>query len=213
MSVRLPLLVITATLLLAMFPAQARIGDSRSGLESRLRGEGNAIPVTDERVFNQLMRHASFRQHLPDDEEKIEVAIYYKKTNDDRAFGSELVNENDRPIENPDGWLLYVVYYEGRSMIELYRRSGRISDPETNGILLLNRSSASWVRSALPEAQYPHDDYEPLLGHNLHRTDYKVLANSAGNSLLIFSVGFDDFLGKLKREREQSAAPESLAGF
>jgi len=191
----------------------ARIGESRSSLENRLIEKGGAINVSNGQVYQHLLQKTPFTAALPPDDKEVTVAIYYKKADDERAFASQLLDDRDQPLKNPPGWILYVAYYQGQSMLEYYRKPGGITEAETNGILLLNRGSANWVRQKLPETENPGDDYESILPHNLHRSDYRVLANATGDGLLIFNVGFENHLGKLKREREKEAAPDSLAGF
>ncbi|MGE9294935.1 MAG: hypothetical protein ACQKBV_01405 [Puniceicoccales bacterium] len=192
--------------------AHARIGEDRSTLERRLT-EAAAVEVTDNEIIAQHLEDAPFNGLLPTDDREIQTSVYYKKADGSRAYSSNLVDDRDRPVRAPDGWIVVVVYYKGRSVLEFYKRSGGLTEPEAHGILLLNRGGANWVKEKLPKDNYPSDDYKPLLSHTLHRSDYQVLANNGRGGLTLYSVGFDQHLSDTKREREQESAPESLAGF
>ncbi|GHC10358.1 hypothetical protein [Cerasicoccus arenae] len=211
-----------AACMLAVITAHARIGESKSTIERRITA-GNRGIVIDDDIANFYLDRSPLKSAMltpnskgelvPHDDLNLSVGVYYKKVGNDRAFSSELVGRDGKPVREPDGWLLFVVYYKDRSVLEVYTRSGSINEAESNGLLAMNQASSSWVKGALPEDKYPNKDYKPLLPNNLHRTDGEMAANLNGNSIMIFMINTDDLLGKAKKERENQSAPDSLAGF
>lgn len=215
-------LIVLALITLSCLSAHARIGESRRTIENRLTQGGRGLVIDDDDLRHYYIRQAPFTALIMErvggefaihPELNLSVGVYYKTIGDERAFKSRLTQDNGRPVEHPAGWMLYVVYYKGQSVLEYYARSGSMTEAESNGILLLNQGSSNWVNDKLPEEKYPNDDYEPLLPHKFHRADGKLLANLESNGLMIFQIEVDAMLSQAKHKRESEDAPDSLAGF
>ncbi|WP_309397664.1 hypothetical protein [Cerasicoccus maritimus] len=222
---RLSLLFISLVIFSASL--HARIGESRSTVERRVTSDNRGIIIDDEDLMRHYLNQAKFKNALMGMNDRGEMAVhenldltvgvYYKVVGDDRAFESQLIQKSGRhagqPVNNPAGWLYFVVYHKGKSVLEAYRHIGGITEAEVNGLLARNQESSNWARGKLPEDQYPDKDYKPFLPQNFYRADGKVLANQDGDTLTVFMLEVDRHLSKTKQERESEDAPDSLAGF
>ncbi|MEO0794528.1 MAG: hypothetical protein AAFX93_05185 [Verrucomicrobiota bacterium] len=193
--------------------ANARVGDSRSTLERRLLTEGGAVKLLDDEVFEQHFKKSPFKDTLDPESDTYEMVLYYKTADGGKAYSSRVLDDRERPVANPDGWLIFVVYARGQSVFEAYKRSSGLTEAESNGLLLLNRGDGTWNRGTLPTDAYPSKDYKPLLKHNLFRSDNQLLAQQNGSYLVLFDVDFDAYLSRTKHEKEMEEAPNSLNGF
>lgn len=212
--------ILPVLITLSCLCADARIGDSRNSLERRITDGGRGLVLDDDlagfylqnRPFTALVLESTGGNYRVHRDLNVDVGVYYKVTGNDRAFESQLRQKNGQPVQSPDGWLLFVVYYKGSSVLEMYVRSG-MTRAEVNGILALSQGSSNWVDGKLPEDKYPNEDYKPSMPHSWHRADGKLLANQSDQGLLIYHVDVDDLLNKAKQKREGEKAPESLVGF
>jgi len=207
---------------IACLVVDARIGESRSTIERRITQGGHGLVLDDKDMIDFYLAQTPFTNVVVDRQGgeyvihsnlKLSLGAYYKLIGDGRAYESRLRGQNGQPVKEPAGWLLFVVYYNGKSVLEYYKRSAPITAAEVNGLLALNQGSSNWVREKLPQDKYPNKDYKPVLDHALHRSDGELLANPSDNALLIFHVDIDDHLSKAKHKRESEDAPDSLAGF
>ncbi|MBC2593180.1 hypothetical protein H5P28_02795 [Ruficoccus amylovorans] len=203
------LLLITAGLLAGT--AHARIGESRSSLENRLFKDrkGVKVPARDQSnwITHKSVPYRALYEFFPDG---IEEAVYYKIAEDGQATTAD-VNEN----QFPDGWMLHVVYKNGQSVFEAYRRNGAgITRYEEEAILVVNQGGSHWQRVNAKEAK------PSVFGYNLERADGQVRAQLRGNYLLVYRVEFDEVVkaGKDEADAETDAekkdeAPKSVEGF
>lgn len=224
MTCSLPrLLLAFLTLIVLTAPtAHARIGDNLSTIERRVTNGNQGLRIEDATLLAHYLSQTPLQSLVVTQDARgemvvhgdlgLSVAVYYK-TVGERAFESQLMQKNGRPVDNPPGWLLFVVFHRGQSVLEIYKRSGSITQAEINGLLSLHQGGSTWVREKLPKEKYPNDKYQPLLAHNHYREDAELLANADSSSLMIFAIGVDEHISKVKRERESAKAPDSLSGF
>lgn len=218
----LPRTFLVCSLLITAICAEARIGESRSTIERRVTDRNQGLVIDDEALMRHYINQTKFRdavltidsrgELVVHDNLDLSIGIYYKTIGGERAYESKLVQKNGKPIDNPDGWLYFVVYHKGKSVLEAYKKSGNVTNAEVNGLLSRNQGNSSWTPGKLPKEKYP-DDYEPFLPHGYYRNDLEVLANSAGDTVTVFLLEIDRHLNKTKEERENEKAPDSLSGF
>ncbi|WP_309387778.1 hypothetical protein [Cerasicoccus frondis] len=228
MSQYLPrLLTLTVCLILSSTLTEARIGESRSQVERRVTDDNRGIVIEDEALIRHYLNQTKFKDALIGVNDRGEmgvhenldltVGVYYKVVGNERAFESKLIQKEGRnagkPVDNPEGWLYFVVYHRGKSVLEAYRHLGGVTQAEINGLLARNQGGSNWARGKLPEENYPDKDYKPFLPHNFYRNDNEVLANHEGDTVTVFMLEIDRHLNKTKQERESESAPDSLAGF
>jgi hypothetical protein len=201
--------LITAVLILCS-TAQARVGESRSSLESRLLKDRTAVKVPSrlqEKLLNdRSVPYRALYEYFP---ESAEQEVYYKLSEDGQATTADL------ETTFPDGWMVHVVYLNGQSVFEAYRRNGAgITRYEEEGILMVNMGGSHWQRVN------PKDVQNTAIGCSLERTDGEVRAIRKGNFLIVYRTEFDEAVKKLQDEANaesdaeaQENAPDSLRGF
>jgi len=206
--------------LVVTFPVEARIGEPRSALESRLirqSGRGLEISDNDLEAF-YLGRSPVFGPVSALEEEKVELVLYYK-TNDDVSPSSAHLWKRDKngrrssnPKPKPDGWMLHVAYLNGVSVLEFYQRSKPLTEFETRGLLAANQGETGWV-----EGKPPADDESVLVPAvfpvNHYRKDFAVYGNLSDDSVLLFDPRLDALIHKKQTETAAEKAPASLDGF
>ncbi len=209
-------------LLLFLFAApfvEARVGESREDLERRLlRESGRGLEVTDDDLEEF---HRGRSPYFEDIQivDGVEYVIYFKINEDYKPSSSKLWmtvkkgrDEEDKPIERPEGWLLQVAYLNGTSVFERYLRSKPLTEVETNGILSVNAGSSEWVAASPPEGDESVIQPE-VFPANHHRKDLGVYANVKEDEILVFDPRLDKRIAQLKLERAKAEAPVSLDGF
>lgn len=189
---------------------QARIGESRSTLEGRLLRDRTAVKVPTKKQQN-LIGHRSvpYRQYLEYFPENAEHMLYYKPAEAERA------STDDLDDQFPEGWMLHVVYYKGRSVFEAYRRNGAaINRHERSGLLLRAKGESFWKNIG------PNDREDSAMGYSMERDDGEVRANQQGNFMIFYMPEFDlaikEQMDEEKAENDllaQETAPDSLEGF
>ncbi|WOO39793.1 hypothetical protein [Rubellicoccus peritrichatus] len=206
----LKLLTYLLFLSLCLGEAQARIGESRSTLEGRLLKDRQAIKVSS-RKLPGLIEHKSvpYRRFLEYFPESAEHMVYYKPAEGEQA------STDDLDVTFPDGWMLHVVYYKGRSVFEAYRRNGAgINRYEESGLLLRTKGESFWKNVD------GKDREETAMGYTMERDDGEIRANRQGNFMIFYMPEFDlaiktqlDEENAEADELAQEKAPDSLAGF
>ena len=225
--------------------AQARIGETQADIERRLlqqSGVGSLyVPVTQASLSNgmggrrnnggmgqgqaqgqgpgqaqgpgQRMGRrmpdvdplAAFRAYLP---VEIREVVYWKTA----------VPGN---LSGPSGWHVYVLYVNGRSVLEAYVRVvDPLIDAEVTNLLALNRGASQWKHAEGPPVPSG-------IGYDSILADGSVRAKHDGDTFLIFASKVDTYIfeqakaadeAKLQAQeaalREQQAkAPVSVSGF
>jgi hypothetical protein len=201
--------LITAVILTCTL-AQARVGESRGSLENRLLKDRTAVKVPSrlqEKLLNdRSVPYRALYEYFP---ESVEQEVYYKLAENGQATTADL------ETAFPDGWMVHVVYLNGQSVFEAYRRNGPgITRYEEEGILMVNKDGSHWQRVN------PKDVPNTAIGCSLERADGEVRAIRKGNFLIVYRTEFDEAVKKLQDEARaetdaeaQENAPASLQGF
>lgn len=187
-----------------MSPAHARIGEGRASLERRLNASGGIVYRDDVIEANRRrgMPYLRYLDFLPG---SAEVRIYFKTADGRRPTSSEL--EERRMAE---GWDLHVVYVNGQSVIEVYKRSQAITEFELNHLLALHAGGSYWkkVDKEAKEAAVS------AFGFDMIREDGQVRAKKLGGDSVIFvDTEFDIKLATSHTGALQDRAPLSVDGF
>jgi len=199
----LPLVMISVLLtVLASAPAQARIGDTRESLESRLTSSGGII-YRDDELEQSRRRGMPYTQYLEMLGSSANVRVYFKTADGRRPTTSEL--ESNRALS---GWDLHVVYVNGYSVLEMYKRSQSINEYELNQLISVQGDGSGWKKL----------DQEGMsvsaFGCNLGSNDGAIRAKKFGNDRILFiATEIDKKLSLQKTNDLRENAPISVEGF
>jgi len=234
LSLLLPASLLLLASLLLPVSADARIGESRESFERRLFSNGGIIYRDKEGRLNRK-RSGVYAPYLKYLGNSAEVRVYYKSDDgrkpmqDDLSGGSGDSRNRDKKSdeerrraleEDPiTGWEVHVLYINGRSVLEQYKRDGSMSDYELNALLAVLGDGKFWEEKPEEEIQE-----EPLTGGNLEppdtlfgyefvRSDGQARASKAGGGLLVFQTAFDQSLARLHEGSLINQAPQSVRGF
>lgn len=233
------LIVLIIISLSSVHPAYARIGDTKTELEKRLTYNRRAVDFEDPpwnraptplRNLEQLLNGLESTKMSID----FETVYYFKRDKD------ENIDKDERTeLANIPGWLLQVLYVNGRSVAEGYvRNQGSLTENERNGLLLRQADTQRWVTEQnlteeIREAMQL-DTYQQLLKHNLstdekilqilekdtqgsdqnyYRTDAKVAAAQYGRSIVFYDIAFHNRIAELDEAYKSETVAESLEGF
>ncbi|QYY35180.1 hypothetical protein [Ruficoccus sp. ZRK36] len=209
-----PVQVFILFTLAAASAATARIGETQSELEGRMLKNRTAVKVPARNQEVMLADRSIPYKHiyalLP---EGVEQVIYFKPAEAEAAATSDLETPGRNPF--PDGWTVHVIYYNGRSVFEAYRRAGApMSRYEMESILVLNKGDSNWERVDAKNAA------PSVIGYNFQRADKQVLANKKGGTLILFSPQLDAVMLETRQvanaesdQEAQEKAPDSVRGF
>jgi len=135
----------------------------------------------------------------------VDTRIYFKTADGRNPNSSELEERG-----NLVGWDLHVVYVEGKSAIEVYKRSQSMSEFEFNALLGVVAEGSYWKRLEKEEKA----DMVSAFDVDMVRSDGAVRAKKLGrDSLLLVSPEIDEHLLKMNTEQLQESAPVSVKGF
>lgn len=201
-------IVLTGFFITSISPSRidARIGDRRASLEQRLFASGGIV-YRDEDLQSTRRKAMPYVKYLDYLSSNTQVRIYFKTSDGRQPNSTEL--ENQRSLS---GWDLHVVYANGVSVVEVYKRSQSMSEHEFNHLLALQAGSSFWQR----KDQSAEDDEEELsaFGFDLVRDDGKVRAKKmGGDSLMFVDAQVDAKLAELNTNDLIQKAPMSVSGF
>ena len=183
----------------------ARIGDDRLTLEKRLLRSGG-YQYKDEQVLanrRKGMPYIRFEEYFPD---RAELRIYYKTTD-----GRKPLSKDIKSSDMLEGWNLHVLYVQGKSVLEIYKRSEKITEFEFIHLLNLQSNGSFWEKKSDKELE---DNEYSTFGFELQRNDKMLRAKKIGsNAVMVFSSGFDHSLKKVIRDDQMENAPSSTQGF
>ena len=112
----------------------ARIGESRTTIQKRLFSSGGA-EFREESIVNSKTRgmpYAKYEEFFP---KSTEIRVYHKTTDGSHSKLSG------------SGWELHVLYVNGVSELEIYKKSQKISEFEMIYLLNFQSSSSYWKKS------------------------------------------------------------------
>lgn len=206
----LPLSAFSTALLCLLFSvpaaAEARIGESRETIERRLFSAGGIVYRDDqiEASRRRGMPYVKFMDFMPD---SAELRIYYKTPDGRKPKSSSMEEKRMLP-----GWDIHVLYVRGKSVLEVYRRSQGMTDPELN-LLLAALAQGSYWKKVKPAP----DDEKALpsaFGYDMERDDSLVRGKMQGrDTLMVFETGFDAGLAEMESADDLERAPDSVNGF
>ena len=189
----------------ATFFLEARIGETRLTIEKRLLKSGGYQYREDKILLNRKrgMPYSKFEEYFP---EKADLRIYYKTID-----GKKPLSKDVRASGMLEGWNLHILFVQGKSVIELYKRSDRITEFEFIHLLNLQSGNSFWEKKS-------ENDLEPgqfsTFGFDFQRNDEVLRAKKMGtNTVMIFSTSFDHLMKKNIREEQMNDAPSSVDGF
>jgi hypothetical protein len=183
----------------------ARIGEDRLTIERRLLKSGGYQYREDNTIENRKrgMPYLKFEDYLP---EKADLRIYYKTID-----GRKPLSKDIKTSSMLEGWNLHILFIQGKSVLEIYKRSEKITEFELIHLLNLQSGNSFWEKKS-------HTDLDTgkfsAFGFELERNDKSLRAKKLGaNGLMIFSALIDHQLKKNIREEQMGSAPESIEGF
>ena len=189
----------------ATFFLEARIGETRLTIEKRLLKSGGYQYRDDKILLNRKrgMPYSKFEEYFP---EKADLRIYYKTID-----GRKPLSKDVKASGMLEGWNLHILFVRGKSVIELYKRSDRITEFEFIQLLNLQSGNSFWEKKS-------ENDLEPgqfsTFGFDFQRNDQVLRAKKMGtNTVMIFSTSFDHLMKKNIREEQMNDAPSSVDGF
>ena len=186
------------------FTLDARIGERRESIERRLFSSGGIVYRDDtiEESRRKGMPYIQYLEYLPSSSD---VRIYFKTSDGRRPTSSEL---SDRRMSA--GWDLHVVYVDGKSAIEVYKRSQGMTEQEFNRLMAIHASGSFWKRLS-------KEDKAGLLSafsFEMIRDDGLVRARKLGrDSVLFFDTEIDIELAEMQTSDLLEKAPVSVDGF
>ena len=148
------------------------------------------------------MPYAQYLEYLPSSSD---VRIYFKTSDGRRPTSSEL---SDRRMSA--GWDLHVVFVNGKSAIEVYKRSQGMTEQEFNRLMAIHSGGSFWKRLGKEDK----DEVVSAFGFEMIRDDGLVRARKLGrDSVLFFDTKIDVELAEMKASDLQEKAPVSVDGF
>ena len=184
---------------------EARIGETRLILEKRLLKSGG-YQYRDEKVIENRrkgMPYLKFKEYFPD---KADLRIYYKTID-----GRKPLSKDIKSSAMLEGWNLHVLYSQGKSVIEVYKRSETMTEFEFIHLLNLQSGNSFWEKET--EKELNEGEFSTF-GFDLQRNDKALRAKKlGGNAVMIFSTSFDHLMKKSIRDNEMKISPASVDGF
>lgn len=190
--------------------AEARIGERKDSIERRLFSSGGIVYRDDivEQARRRGMPYLKYLELLP---ESSEIRIYYKTANGRRPASKEL--DAKRILA---GWDVHVLYVDGKSVIEVYKRSQAMTDYEYNQLLALQADGSYWKKKEkAPKSADQQKSAEDIsaFGYEMQTANGTVGAKKIGNGLLFFDRELDQLLSEMSDSDQMEKAPISVQGF
>lgn len=200
------LALFTGMLLCISIPSvlEARIGESKGSIESRLLSSGGIV-YRDDTIKANRRRGMPYLKYFEYLENSAVLRIYFKTADGRRPMASQL--KEKRML---GGWDLHVVYVNGKSEIEIYKRSEKLTDYELNQLLSVQAGDSYWKRVSDTEKA----ETESAFGYSLVRDDGLIRAKViGGDSVMFVKAHLDIQLAQKDTAVLQSEAPVSVRGF
>lgn len=184
-----------------IFTAEARIGESQRALEARLTSSGGII-YRDDALEEDRRRGMPYLKYLEYLSSTADVRIYYKTADGRRPTSSELEEKRVNP-----GWDLHVVYVNGKSVIELYKRSQAMNAFERNQLIAMQGGSG-WKKVGKDGSE------KSAFGYEMVSDDGSIRAKKLGSDrILFFDAKVDAGLAEMNTNDLLEKAPISVQGF
>lgn len=206
-----PAFIVLATMVCLLLPraAEARIGERRDSFERRLFSNGGIIYRNkgERSTRRKSGPYTSYMQYLGG---SAEARIYFKS--DD---GSQPTRSDVDKGSLGSGWEVHVLYVSSKSVLELYKRVGSMSEYEMNALLSVLAGGGYWEKPEPPAEKEEEEEEEPpsAFGFDFVRSDGEVRAKKSGGGLMVFQKQLDEYLAKQHESNLQQDAPKSVRGF
>jgi hypothetical protein len=153
------------------------------------------------------MPYLKYMDFMPD---STEVRIYYKTIDGRKPKSSDMEEKRVHP-----GWDIHVVYVRGISVLEVYKRSQPMTDPEMKLLLATLAQGSYWKKVDSKRSQESGEKAPPsAFGYDIERSDGKIRGKMAGqNMVMVFDAAFDGGLAEMQVSDDQERAPDSVNGF
>ncbi len=186
--------------------ADARIGDTREALERRLFASGGIV-FRDPGERTSRREGGPYSRYMRYLGSSAQVRVYFK-TDDGRQPRQSEIAENTLG----SGWEIHVLYVNGKSVLELYKRVGSsTTEFEMNMLLALLGGGGFWED---PKPVAEGEEAPPsAFGFDYVRSDGEVRAKKMGGGLMVFQRQLDEFLAKQRESDLMERAPQSVRGF
>ena len=197
-------IILSLTLILVR-PISARIGEERLQLEKRLNISGG-LQYREERLLSNRKRGMPYQKYLDFLPERSEIRVYYKTLDGKKPVAKEM-----KASGMLEGWDVHIIFVEGKSVLEIYRRSSSINEFELSALLRLQTGQSFWEKR-----NTQNENNEPITAFEFdyERNDKKLRAKKLGsNMLLICSAPFDKFLKQEFLDKQMESLPASIKGF
>lgn len=183
--------------------AEARIGERRESIERRLFASGGIV-YRDDAIEKSRRKGMPYMKYFELLQGSVDLRIYFKSADGRRATSSELAEKSFQA-----GWDVHVVYINGKSTIEVYRRSQGISDFELNALLALHSAGSFWKKIERGTKAEPS-----AFGYDMELSNGAVRAKKLGGDRVIFmDAKLDQDLAEMNTNDLLEKAPISVSGF
>jgi hypothetical protein len=188
--------------------AEARIGERKESIERRLFSSGG-IMYRDDVVEASRRKGMPYLNYLELMSSSTDVRVYYKTADGRRPSSKELEERRLLP-----GWDLHVLYVDGKSAIEVYKRSQAMTDYELNQLLTLQAQGSFWKRvDKRAQAAEGKEPPPSAFGYEMELDNGSIRAKKMGNGLMVFDARLDAMLATMQDSDHQEKAPISVNGF
>jgi hypothetical protein len=192
--------------------AEARIGERRNALERRVFNSGGILYRDDdvEAARKRGMPYQKYLGLLEDQNMSYEVLVYYKTDDGRKPQSKELDSKRQ-----PDGWDLHVLFVNGKSCVEVYKRSQGMTEYEFNALLALQSNGSYWKKKEKGAAEKDGEETPDFsaFGYEMQLDSGTVRAKKIGNGLMFMDTKLDVMLAQTNEMDEQDKAPISVNGF
>jgi hypothetical protein len=217
-----PVFFVLAAMVTCLLPraADARVGEHRNAFERRLFNNGGII-YRDKEERETRRKSGPYTPYLQYLGGSAEVRVYFKSDDGRQPTQADL---DKGTLES--GWEVHVLYVSGKSVLELYKRIGSMSEYEMNALLAIMGGGGYWKEAEpvleeepdpiVEEGESPDEEDEPppsVFGFEYVRSDGEVRAKKTGGGLMVFQKQLDEYLAKQHEGNLIQSAPKSVQGF
>lgn len=189
--------------------AEARIGERKDSIERRLFASGG-IMYRDDAVEESRRKGMPYLKYMELIVDSTDIRIYYKTADGRRPASQELEEKRMLP-----GWDMHVLYVNGKSAVEVYKRSQRMTEYEFNQLLAVQSNGSYWKKKAKGAKTA---DGKPVkdpsaFGYEMQTDNGTVRAKKMGNGIIFFDPKLDVMLAEMNDSDQIEKAPVSVNGF
>ena len=109
-------------------------------MEKRLNVSGG-LQYREERVLSNRRRGMPYQKYLDYLPERSEIRVYYKTLDGKKPVAKEM-----KASGMLEGWDVHIIFVEGKSVLEIYRRSSSINEFEFSALLRLQTGQSFWEK-------------------------------------------------------------------